>query len=43
MGYEPKNSGKPERTEAAINPQAVAVLPVMFVYSPVGKLDAVTS
>jgi len=35
IGYVPRNSGSPLRSEAATRPQAAAVLPVMLAYSPV--------
>ena len=34
IGYEPRNSGRPDLTAAATNPNAVALLPVILRYSP---------
>ncbi len=34
MGYEPRKRGRPHFSEAMMRPQAVAVLPLMSVYTP---------
>ena len=42
IGYEPSVSGSLANWAAAINPQASAVLPLMFVYSPGGRCAGFT-
>ena len=43
IGYVPRNSGSPLRSEAAMSPQAAAVLPVTLAYSPGSSTAGLTS
>src|SRR5438552_9416072 len=43
IGYAPRNSGRPERCDAAISPYASARLPLMLRYVPGGTVAGFTS